>query len=700
MDDRLPGILRLLADHADYITIEQIAELTGAGVRTIHRDLERLERSLSLRGVRMERRRGYGIRLMDQLPKELQPESLPQAHDRNSEGAQRPFLILLYLITAGRWIKISELANTLMVSDSSVGTDLSALEDYLPEGVVLERQKGVGVKLEADEYQARMLFLAVFPRIFPRNLVLREGADCIERPSRQPSPQRSTAGRLLTSMGVYHAGGRIMGAVAVAEAACGFRFAPSFASLVYGYLFIVRRRLPERGPTPRLRPPFFETPQVFVQAAEQCAQFAFEDLISGTPPLAEIDLLARLLSAAEPADVPDDVSHILGTLNPGIERVLERTLSRIEERERTWLHDDQSLLNYLRATIAAALRRAGLGIPRWYEFALGGYGAEEAHTDPDDEVSSVLIDEVLKEFEDMLSEKLRAATPVHSISLTQELNEAALVLRARLAVLRQRRAADVRVKVLCYEGLGMSAYLTALAREVLPAGALIDSRWEGSLSAEEAEEQYDLIITTFSLDAGKVPVLYVDGDASPQELRRHMREAVLSIAQHPRASRNTGAVAAARPDPDDAALSLPTVMSVIHGFFVMEPSGESDIIQRAVAALNTRGDCKVKQLRADFERRESYGSLIFEEYGIQVLHCRSNGVPEPRAGMLRVAGDRPSVLVLTAPVSAPSSQARVLSELVVGLSDQQGFAGQLLHADRGEIQGALLSLFSRRALLS
>lgn len=696
LDDRLPGILRLLSEHADYITIEQMAELTGAGVRTIHRDLERLERSLALRGIRMERRRGYGIRLIDQLPKELQPESYPQTHERGSEGAQRPFLILLYLITAGRWIKMSELANTLMVSDSSVGSDLSSLEHYLPEGVVLERQKGVGVKLEAEEYQARMLFLSVFPRIFPRNLVVRETGDGIE----PPAHQRSSAGRLLNSMGVYHAGGRIMGAIGVAEVVCGFRFAPSFASLVYGYLFIVRRRLPERGPTPRLRPAFFETPPLFVHAAEQSAAEAFGDLISGAPPPAEIDLFARLLSAAEPADVPEDVSEIVGSLSAGIERVLERTLSRIEERERAWLHDDQALLNYLRVTIAAALRRAGLGIPRWSEFATVGYGADGTETELGGDVSSVLVDEVLQEFKEVLSVKLRAATPVQGAWLAQELTEAALVLLARLAVLRQRRAGDVRVKVLCYEGLGMSAYLTALAREVLPAGALIDSRWEGSISAEEAAEHYDLIISTFSLDAGAVPVLYVAGDTSPQELRRQMSDAVHSIVRRPPSPENARAVAPRRAEQDDTGLSLPTVMSVIYGFFVMEPTGESDIIGRAVAALNTRGDCRAKQLRADFERRESYGSLVFEEYRIQVLHCRSNGVPEPRAGVLRVGDDKPAVLVLTAPISAPSSQARVLSELVVGISDQPDFATQLLHADRSEIQGALLSLFSRRALLS
>ena len=102
MTSRLLEVLKLLAGSSNYTTVEQIAEATGAGVRTIHRDLEVLERSLSLRGVRMERRRGFGVRLIDPVPTRLMESAGHMRGPSVAESGQRPLLILLYMISCRR----------------------------------------------------------------------------------------------------------------------------------------------------------------------------------------------------------------------------------------------------------------------------------------------------------------------------------------------------------------------------------------------------------------------------------------------------------------------------------------------------------------------------------------------------------------------------------------------------------------------
>jgi mannitol operon transcriptional antiterminator len=712
---RTGEILRLLSGQTDFITIDRIAESTGAGVRTIHRDLERLERILALRGVRVERRRGHGVRLIDPLPEALLPRGDPESGVRRigtahrHGGEQRPFLMVLYLLASARWTKLSELAHVFFVSDSSVSSDLLQVEAYLPAGVVVERQKGVGVRIVAEEDRARLLFLGIFSFLLPHSLLL-HGEPESGRPSSGP---KTATGRLLESIGYYRTAQQLLNAIAAAEETCRFAFAPSYSSFLYNYLFITRCRIPEVGPARRVRRYNLELPSIYQDASRRCAAVALGDILGDDVPWQEVDLLARILAAAEPVDVSlPGVADIIGTLAKEIDSVLEHTLADLEERERIWLHDDQRLLDYLRMMFAAAARRIALGIP------FRERGVPQATPDPEDLVLSVLDRRFQTAFRHVLADYLPAARAEATYVVRRELRETELALMARLEALRMRRAGELVVKVLCYEGMGMSAYLAALARDVLPAGARIDARWEYAFGTAKDRSRYDLVISTFALDLEDTPVLVVTGDEPPDSIRNKMRTAVQALVKEGGAYPVTG-TEASEPVPADhheeesSGLSLTTAMSVIHGFFLREIGPEDALMEIAVDALDARGDCDRDQLHSDFERREEYGSLVFEEEGIRLLHCRSRGIPEPRAGVIRrkrpighlpVTSQSPGsppvpvtppVLVMSAPVNSPPNSIRVLSELVVALTDYPGFSELLGTGDRSALQASLLVLFSR-----
>lgn len=714
MSDRSGEILRLLSEQTDFITIDRIAESTGAGVRTIHRDLERLERSLALRGVRVERRRGHGVRLIDPLPESLLPREAPVR--RRHSGDQRPFLMVLYLLANARWTKLSELAHVFFVSDSSVSSDLSQVEEYLPADVALERQKGVGVRIVAEEDRARFLFMGIFSYLLPHSLLVRSDA---ESRHRQSGPRTAT-GRLLESIGYYRAAQQLLSAIAGAEEACRFTFAPSYSSFLYNYLFITRRRVPEAGPARRVRRYDLDVPPVFRESSRRCAAAALGDILGDDVPWREVDLLACILSAAEPADVPpEEVADIIGSLAGDIDAVLEHTLAELEERERIWLHDDQHLLDYLRVMFAAALRRIVLGIPFRERGALytepsplpeqgqppeqGWPPAQGPPPEQEDAVFAILDRRFQSAFRGVLADYLPAGREEATYVVRRELREAELALMARLESLRMRRAGELVVKILCYEGMGMSAYLAALARDVLPAGARIDSRWDSTFGTRTDWHQYDLVISTFVLDLDDTPVLVVAGDESPDSIREKMRSMVQALVKDGGGQLVT--VSGASESPWAGGLSLSTAMSVVHGFFLREIGGDDSLIEAAVDALDAHGDCHRDQLRRDFERREGYGSLVFEEEGIRLLHCRSRGIPEPRAGVIRrvgsdarapaLEGRHLPVLVMAAPVNSPPNSIRVLSELVVALTDYPGFPGLLGSGDRSALQAGLLVLFSR-----
>jgi mannitol operon transcriptional antiterminator len=664
MKRRIEEILRLLAGSSGYTTIERIAAHTDAGVRTIHRDLETLERSLGLRGVRLERRRGFGVRLLDPLPESLLIRGLGSNVSGGMESPERPLMILLYLIIAGDWTKISELAHVFFVSDSSISSDLNGLEPLLPDTLYIERHKGVGVRLRGDELTRRLIYLAVFPVLLPLYLL-----------------DSDSYRRVVRSLHLLEEREEIMKLIGETERHLGFALSPAYTSMVFGYLFLLRRRLRESSeqlllpgfalPLPN---PFFET-----------ARLIGESLVDGNPPVnSEVILLGHVLASCEVTAPPTgQILRLTGSLSPAIQTVVERTLGILEEQERTWLHDDRSLLDYLRMTLSAAARRLDLGTPHWREFLFGPLAIAESAPE-----GTALTREFCSGFETLL--------PDLSPGLVQrELGEAIRALGARLESIHRRRAAHMSVRILCYEGLGMSSYLQALGREVLPSGARIDSRWDPDFANSPEPGNYDLVVSTYPLRTGETPLLVIDSEASPEEIRSALREKVMEVAQAkqiPGEPDRLDVTQAAMYD--GQGISLPAIMAVSQGFFVVPRKVEVPLLDQVVSQVD-RGDCDPVVLRQDFERRESYGSLIFDEVGVRLVHCRSAAVPEPRAGIIQHSENDLTIMVLAAPVSAPPEETRVLSELVIALTDAPGFSDILARENRETIQKRILELFSR-----
>ena len=102
-------------------------------------------------------------------------------------------------------------------------------------------------------------------------------------------------------------------------------------------------------------------------------------------------------------------------------------------------------------------------------------------------------------------------------------------------------------------------------------------------------------------------------------------------------------------------------------------------------------------IERDFARRESYGSLVFTEINVRILHCRTEGVPEPRAGVIQGDPGDETILVLVAPVTAGQSETHALSEIVIALTEYPDFPEVLAQGEKREIQARLMTLFGQRA---
>lgn len=673
----------------NYITIEEIAHGTNSSVRTIHRDLDSLERSLSRVQVRLERRRGLGVKLLDPLPDFFKGQILKRIEmESMTLASQRPFLMLVYLLLEVDWIKLSQLASDFYISDSSVSNDLRSLEASLPPDIVMLRKKGVGVKLLTQELVLRKSFVEILPIIFA--------------PHRINTIISSTTGSrnwLLKSLKIKEGMPIVESSISSGMHILGMNFSPRHELVLISYLLLVHRRISEG--VPGFSNDIAETgadvglvtgvPNIFRLSAIRMfqelstgkVQFKESELYIHRFKEVEITLLARILSLLEPSGMLSmDSRDLLGELYHPIKEVLELTLVNLEEHYKIWLHDDLHLAEYLMITLASALRRL--------EFSCFFSFGEPLRNDLQIESQAAVV---LGKY---VSEYLGILIPNFSLSrFMQNADEAVLALETRLERRRARCKMDMLVKILCYEGLGMANYLRLLAEKVLPRGTRFDTEWESdSQKLEHALGTYDLIISTFPIEGINIPHIVVGTGKSQQEILNTIKEGVKKFQTDFGMEKPPSPEPSVPSIPLSQGISMSAMMAVLHDF-VIRPFDESvNIIQQAVDALEEFTHDR-EQLRKDFLRREEYGSLVFEKYSIQLIHCRSSALNQPRAAVLQSQNDGNSFLVMATPAGSTSSESRVLSEIVIMLSNEPTFPRILSCGSLEDIQSSLFRHFGR-----
>lgn len=159
-------ILEQLLNNNRPVYINELAEDLSVSARTIRRDLKEVEeilssyqiclvkehRILTLKGHDSDKQR-FRWQLMDLSYNEYSPEERQQK--------------ILKSLLKEEGLKLVGLANDLNVTISTISNDLTKIEERLPKTVKIERRRGFGVSLQADEAQKRALMSELFGQQFP-----------------------------------------------------------------------------------------------------------------------------------------------------------------------------------------------------------------------------------------------------------------------------------------------------------------------------------------------------------------------------------------------------------------------------------------------------------------------------------------------------------------------------------------------------
>lgn len=159
-------ILTFVLRTDDFITMSGIAARFRLSTRTVQREMETIDGYLGCDSRLIEKKTGYGVRFCGEEAdrQRMLGEMRSLSHLRPVYSQQeRVAAVLLALLMEGEPRKIYTFTRSLGVAETTVGTDLNLCEKWLEEnGIALVRKPGVGVYVEADEWQRRQALVRLY----------------------------------------------------------------------------------------------------------------------------------------------------------------------------------------------------------------------------------------------------------------------------------------------------------------------------------------------------------------------------------------------------------------------------------------------------------------------------------------------------------------------------------------------------------
>lgn len=170
------GILEILFQHSEGVTIHFIAECVQVSSRTVHRDLKGIESILKEYELFLYKQPGVGLKLIGSEEKKQELETLVyNINIPNYEYTpqERQTIILYRLLEATEPIKLLALSTEIQVAIATVSSDLDKLEEWLHTyKITLIRKKGYGIEITGSETAKRNAITALFNEHMDQSLLL------------------------------------------------------------------------------------------------------------------------------------------------------------------------------------------------------------------------------------------------------------------------------------------------------------------------------------------------------------------------------------------------------------------------------------------------------------------------------------------------------------------------------------------------
>lgn len=155
---RLSKLLLILAKYNGYITVNELASQINTSKRTVFRELENIDKTLSKYNLKLDKKTGLGICLCGDEDDRLKFISILNDTDEfePSDKDNRRKRLTLEILKDREAKKLYYYSNMFKVSETTISTDIEAISPWFEKyNLKLIKKQGYGVLLEGDEKDYR-----------------------------------------------------------------------------------------------------------------------------------------------------------------------------------------------------------------------------------------------------------------------------------------------------------------------------------------------------------------------------------------------------------------------------------------------------------------------------------------------------------------------------------------------------------------
>ncbi|KOR76050.1 BglG family transcription antiterminator [Paenibacillus solani] len=640
------------------MTAAEIAAEVGVSVRTVHREMEEIEKDLRGTGVILHKKSGTGIRLEGKTP-----EDMVQLRSRLLAGKpadysveERKILMLCDLLEADEPIKLFALAHSLKVTVPTISNDLDELEPSVKRfNLNLIRRRGYGIEIEGSEdIRRRAISRLAEEHLDYSDLVGdtssdRSGPVTARLLSMMNKPALLDVEKSLWDMNWDWTEG-------LSESA----YTSMLIALSVSVNRIKQGRSMEVGDITG-----YDPSSASVEEARDFTSRLSETLgMDVHEP--EMKYIARLFEEAKEMSEVSELAHA----DVELVEIAHRLIERVQKRTGIPFQDDRTLRAGLVEHLGAAMKRIREGI----------------------RIRNPLLNPIRKDYEKLFG-IVRHAVDELKLDLTVPDEEIGFLVMHFGASSERLNQLEHHLKAIlvCSSGLSSSRLLGTRLNKEMPQIEVL-----GNVSWYEAsripKEQYDLMISTIDLPLPKERYVRL----SPL-LTADDKEALLQFIQD--TSRLPGKDAAVnRVDDERKAASferlrmqaalMNEMVSLLDGFHVYhlnngqdDLEGTLDTILATVFKLAAIRDAE--KVKERLLKRERMGTQLIPDTTLALFHTRSSYITKPFLSLFRLKHAAPLadeteagvILLMLAPKQLSKESLEVLSEI----------SAMLLHSELMEL---------------
>lgn len=647
MTARQRQVISLLVSMEGEMTAAEIAGSVGVSVRTVHREMEEIERILENFGLVLSRKSGKGIQLggpaegMEELRRFLR-----EAKPAEYSGEERKVMELCRLLEAEEPVKLFALSHSLKVTVATVSYDLDELEPWLRKfSLQLIRRRGYGVEVEGSEFDKRRALSRLAAEHLDQSDLVGYGAH---------AESSAVFARLLTAIGQDRL-------IEIESTFWDMEWSWTlelpeivYMELLIGLAIAVRRVEIGRGIDSVDNAGYSrKSEHRNIPIAEQFIA-RLEKELSMQFPKAEILHIAGLFDRAQDSFSPSDSAY--GDI--GLMELVYRLTENVVRRTGLLFQSDRTLREGLLEHMEPALRRIREGT----------------------RIRNPLLNPIRRDYEELF-QVIRQAVEELGLDLTipdEEIGFLVMHFGASMERLNQLKR-RVRAILVCSSGLSSSRLLaTRLSKELPQIEILGNASWYEA--ARMPESEYDLIISTIDLPLPRDRYIRISPLLTPEETVR-----LLDFIQNTtlRERPNSGGDAGGTSTQTGRALErlisykglLDEIISLMERFryHPLDNSGLALpallrlILDHLEADIIDDADLMVERLL----ERERLGSQVIPDTGLALFHARSSHVRVSSLTLYRLRSpvmlegehEVSVILLMLAPRKLEKESLEVLSEI-------------------------------------